>query len=238
MTEQEWLNSTDPVRMLQALRGNVRERKLGLFALACCQELVGNALDPQTRDALAFVEYLAETEGLRSRKAITRIPPGQVVIDCGASEPVPVVRLGNFEDRNIDLACLPPVLSEVLRRLGCGGAAVWWLEPMTLEFAQNGLISPRQADILRDVVRGSSRPVVLRAPWLRWNDGVLQRLAEAIYRDRAFNQLPFLHDALLDAGCDDDELLGHCRQPGDHVRGCWLIDLLLDKKQGSNDRSP
>jgi hypothetical protein len=48
-------------------------------------------------------------------------------------------------------------------------------------------------------------------------------------RERAFNRLPILADALLDAGCDDEELIQHCRTEGPHVRGCWVIDLILSK---------
>jgi hypothetical protein len=63
-----------------------------------------------------------------------------------------------------------------------------------------------------------------------WNGGTIVRLSEAIYNDRAFDRLPMLADALEDAGCDDAALLGHCRQPGPHVRGCWVVDLLSGRQ--------
>jgi hypothetical protein len=53
-------------------------------------------------------------------------------------------------------------------------------------------------------------------------------LATGIYEDRAFDRLPLLADALMDAGCADEQVLGHCRSDG-HVRGCWLLDLILGK---------
>jgi hypothetical protein len=64
---------------------------------------------------------------------------------------------------------------------------------------------------------------------LAWNDGTVRRIAWGIYQDGAFDWLPILHDALLDAGCDDDELLEHLRDDGPHVRGCWALDVLLAK---------
>jgi hypothetical protein len=67
-------------------------------------------------------------------------------------------------------------------------------------------------------------------PWLRWNDGALAKIAEGIYTERAFDRMPILADALLDAGCDDEDILAHCREPGPHVRGCWVIDLVLGKQ--------
>ena len=42
--------------------------------------------------------------------------------------------------------------------------------------------------------------------------------------------MAILTDALMDAGCDDEEILGHCRGKGPHVRGCWAVDLLLGKE--------
>jgi hypothetical protein len=56
------------------------------------------------------------------------------------------------------------------------------------------------------------------------------KLAMAVYQERAFDRLPVLADALEEAGCTDAEILGHCRKPAVHVRGCWLVDLLLAKQ--------
>ena len=55
-------------------------------------------------------------------------------------------------------------------------------------------------------------------------------LAQAIYDERAFDRLPALADALEEVGCHDTHILGHCRQPGQHVRGCWVVDLVLGKE--------
>jgi hypothetical protein len=49
-------------------------------------------------------------------------------------------------------------------------------------------------------------------------------------RAGAFDRLPILADALEDAGCTNADILNHCRQPGEHVRGCWAVDLVLGKK--------
>ena len=58
----------------------------------------------------------------------------------------------------------------------------------------------------------------------------IQSIAQAIYEEGRFSDMPVLADALEEAGCDDAELLSHCREPGEHVRGCWVIDLLLGKE--------
>jgi hypothetical protein len=72
--------------------------------------------------------------------------------------------------------------------------------------------------------------VALDPAWLAWNAGTVRKMAQAIYDDRAFDQLPILADALEEAGCANRDILDHCRSGGDHVRGCWVIDLLLGKE--------
>ena len=74
------------------------------------------------------------------------------------------------------------------------------------------------------------RPLPLDPRWLAWNDGAVRKMAQVIYDDRAFDRLPILADALEDAGCDNAAILSHCRGPGEHVRGCWVVDLLLGKE--------
>jgi hypothetical protein len=54
-------------------------------------------------------------------------------------------------------------------------------------------------------------------------------MAEVIYRDQEFDCLPQLADALEEDGCENDEILRHCRGESLHVRGCWVVDLILKK---------
>ncbi|HET6574544.1 MAG TPA: hypothetical protein VFG68_13130 [Fimbriiglobus sp.] len=63
-----------------------------------------------------------------------------------------------------------------------------------------------------------------------WRTSTAVPLAQAIYDSRAFDRLPILADALEEAGCEDPGVLGHCRGPGPHMRGCWVVDLVLGKQ--------
>ncbi|MCI0701000.1 MAG: hypothetical protein L0241_07950 [Planctomycetia bacterium] len=82
------------------------------------------------------------------------------------------------------------------------------------------------SDLVREIFGNPFRPVVVEPSWLT-SDVVA--LAAGIYEDRAFDRMPILADALQDAGCDNNDILNHCRGEGPHVRGCWVIDALLGK---------
>jgi len=65
----------------------------------------------------------------------------------------------------------------------------------------------------------------------KWRTSTVMQLARGIYDERTFDQLPILADALQDAGCDNDDILNHFRDPNaTHVRGCWDLDLVLGKE--------
>jgi hypothetical protein len=64
----------------------------------------------------------------------------------------------------------------------------------------------------------------------RWLSSTVLDLARTIYDEKVFERLPILADALMDAGCDNEEILNHCRSDGLHVRGCWIVDVLLGKE--------
>jgi hypothetical protein len=88
-----------------------------------------------------------------------------------------------------------------------------------------------QAEMLRDLFGNPFRPAPrLPATLLAWNDGTVRKLAQSIYDERAYDRLPILADALEEAGCTNAAILGHCRSAGPHVRGCWVVDLILGKQ--------
>jgi hypothetical protein len=64
---------------------------------------------------------------------------------------------------------------------------------------------------------------------LSWLTSTVVNLARQVYDSHDFSPMPILADALQDAGCDNPDVLEHCRGPGPHVRGCWVVDLVLGK---------
>jgi hypothetical protein len=81
--------------------------------------------------------------------------------------------------------------------------------------------------LIRDVSGNPFRPVEFGPEW-RTDTAVL--LARQMYASRDFSAMPILADALQDAGCDNETILSHCRDVNRvHVRGCWVVDLVLGK---------
>jgi hypothetical protein len=86
-----------------------------------------------------------------------------------------------------------------------------------------------QIALLRDLFGNPFRPISINPAWASWNGGTVPRMAQTIYHDRTFDRLPILADALEEAGCSEPTILAHCRSEGPHVRGCWVVDLILGK---------
>jgi hypothetical protein len=86
-----------------------------------------------------------------------------------------------------------------------------------------------QMHLLRCILGNPFHPIACNPSWLSWHDGMIPKLAQAIYDERAFDRMAILADALEEAGCTDQNILGHCRSAGEHAKGCWVIDVLLGK---------
>src|SRR5205085_1066071 len=106
--------------------------------------------------------------------------------------------------------------------LGCAAAAAGADTP-----AGDAGAAERQAQLhlLRDVVGNPFRPVAPDRSWMPENAVVLAR---SMYETRDFAAMPLLADLLEEAGCPA-AVSEHCRGPGPHVRGCWVVDLLLGR---------
>jgi hypothetical protein len=85
-----------------------------------------------------------------------------------------------------------------------------------------------QANLIREIFGNPFRPVAVDPAW---RTSTVLALAQGIYDERAFARMPILADALQDAGCNSADILTHCRDPQQvHVRGCWVVDLVLGKE--------
>ncbi len=227
MTEAEWLVCDRPEPMLRQLRASgihrrdVGRRKLRLFGCACVRRKWRRAADPRSRalvvvaeryaDGLAGTSELvaAELAALEARKE----EKGLVVVGAGVQ--LPPWCLHTFSELS-DHRHPQPAWAFAL--------AATLIPRVAQATAAHGPEDRAQASLVRDIFGNPFRPVAFSPAW-RTNTAV--SLARKIYDSRDFSRMPILGDALEDAGCDNTDILDHCRSLGLHVRGCWPLDLVL-----------
>jgi hypothetical protein len=218
MDEEEWLACVHPMPMLEFVVGRVSDRKLRLFACACCRLPAVSRLlrSEQSQAVIRAAEWASDREG-----------SWEHVILSASAAPRGWVSGGPWRSPNP--VRLPPS-SQAERAVLSLAAEDAWEGAYGVVRQGGNLLGSRPCGLLRDVVGPLPfRAVRIPSAWLAWNDATVPRIAQDIYDERAFYRLPVLADALEDAGCTDRDILGHLRGTGPHVRGCWALDLVLEK---------
>jgi hypothetical protein len=234
MTEQEWLTNAKPWDMVNVLWRSGSARKFRLFACACCRQVWNPFAPPLAVRAVTAAEAFADGELDAAALAAVR----EVVSRA--------LQAAYREDRDSGTGYLSRLLEgcasvcTVNQRLGaaemaqdvCHAAARAAADVPPFRTEQ-GDHSPEyatelaaQAELMRDIFGNPFREVAFDPAW-RTSD--VLALANAMYANRDFSAMPILADALQEAGCDDEDILGHCREEREHVRGCRVVDLLLGK---------
>jgi hypothetical protein len=218
MTETEWLRGSDPPTLLKYVRSAASGRKLRLFAVACCRR-VWHFLDKREQWTVAVAERYAD--GIATNLDLAGVhPPHRTV---GALDPMDwaVIEGNGGASARLGLIWAVTDRNDWNAAIMAWASATLVAPPDTCRGEMLG-----QCRLLRDLFGNPFRPGNLgQLPPGR----TAAHLAQAIYDDRAFDRLPILADALEDAGCSDADILAHCRGGGEHVRGCWVVDLLLGK---------
>jgi hypothetical protein len=204
MTEAEWLSGTSPWSMMDHLgylQKRASDRKLRLLAVACCRLIWPFLSDERSRHAVEVAERYADgLAGREDLKAAWRAAGGAARVRRRHAD------YGTPQAIARDVA-LVETTHAVNRVIGQG-------------------MQQTACDLLRDIFGNPFRPVAVEQSWLT---PTVVQLAGAIYAERGFGDLPVLTDALEEAGCTNADVIVHCRGPGPHARGCWLIDTLLGK---------
>ena len=212
MTAQWWLKCTDPWEMLRQV-GNLGTtyRKARLFCCAYCRWFFWDYLPPRVQDSIAIAEAYAD-------QAASKYKLRKAHHVCGA---LASGITSNAEWRANLVAQMVTDPHDPFR------TACYLLDHRSTLPWRGG--KKAVASLVREIFGNPFRPVALEPGWLAWQRGTVRKLAQAIYEDRAFDRLPVLADALEEAGCDDADVLTHCRGPGPHARGCRVVDFLLEK---------
>ena len=228
MTEAEWLACTDPQDMLRHLRRRASDRKLRLFTVACCRRIWYLLPDERSIRAVEIGERYAEGKVSEGERRAVAEAAKDVDAD-GSNNAADAAYLAveiNSPPDHPDAAW--GLASEAL--VSASYADPWHVEPRTTEhgvrYYPAAWVQEAYCHLLREIFGNPFRPVALKRSWRKPE---VITLARSIYDERAFDRMPALADALEEAGCHDADILGHCRQPGEHVRGCWVVDRILGK---------
>jgi hypothetical protein len=89
--------------------------------------------------------------------------------------------------------------------------------------------SVAQSRLVREIFRNPFRLVAINPAWMTWHGGLVVSMAQTMYDSRDFSDMAILADALEEAGCSNEEFLDHCRSRDEHVRGCWVLDAIMNK---------
>lgn len=242
MTEAEWLACTDPVRMLRWLDGphgnprsggfqGVSPRKLRLFACACWRAHDWPDSPRQAEDVrlVGLLEAWADGAAFPWEPGPFFAGTGHLTLKSASDAAARWAAYEEGPDKPGEQAHRAALLREVVgnpwqpvqvtlpSRLcpQCGGAEAWMIT------SPDRLVCARCP---------GAQPLVKGECFTPWLTPTVRAIAQAAYDDRDWAALPVLADALEDAGCTSADLLEHLRGGGSHVRGCWVLDLILGKE--------
>jgi hypothetical protein len=224
MTEAEWLACRTSRKMFAFLKGRLTERKALLIGCACCRLHWSEITLAEFRGATAILERMAD--GVASEQEIaegSRVANYALDMHTGTIRGIP----RRYKTRAV--GCGAWAVREMFNRepldvnaVASAVAHLWYIGEWP------SVVVRIHSRVVRDIVGNPFRPVAFDPAW-RTSDVMV--LARGIYEERAFDRMPILADALQDAGCDNEDVLNHCRDAKQvHVRGCWVVDLVLGKE--------
>jgi hypothetical protein len=224
VTEAEWLCADEPWPLLGAAELTWSRRKAMLFCVACARRAWHLMTDVRSRRAIVVAEaYIEGLAGVDDLKEAARAAEGAIrgkrdrpgrprrTAAYAALHAANAVWLGDSSGSAVGV--------QTISALQAAGA--------NPHVAENRAEAQAQAGLLRDIAGNPFRPIGFDP---RWRTSDVASLAWAAYDDGSFDRLPLLADALMDAGCDSEDILPHCRSDGLHARGCWAVHLVLGKE--------
>jgi hypothetical protein len=229
-----WLERASPGDLGVFLSKNASPRKRGLFVRHLCR---------------SYPEAFADARSLAAIDAADRYEAGEIDEETRQASVQAAVQAAEEAEARFRAVCAAQ---------GGGGFSSWAAAHSAVIAAQiardavtHGYYKRVMADLMRLVgastcPRSTSRKRAARAIRLvflehfgdaqhpaaldpSWRTGAVVAIASGIYTGRAFEDMPVLGDALEDAGCANADVLDHCRGGGRHARGCWALDLVLNR---------
>jgi hypothetical protein len=247
----DWGGCEDPLALLGHLRGRVGERKLRLWACALARRGWDDLVfwDEQGGRYVALQKGVAVAERFADGQADLpelAAAASRAAADYECSEYLTKLMSARYwgadDARRWAAAAVRPHglwegLEEACRELVLRARPDRWSDYGPLSESVKAVAEQwgshyrgevlATVGLLREVMGGAMR---LAAFGPAWRTPEALALARTAYEERRFEDLPLLADALEEAGCTEEAILLHCRAPGPHARGCWVVDRLLGKE--------
>lgn len=214
MTEAEWLACESPTPMLTHVGVNPRDRRILFYASG----ILFDRPDLLTPDLMRWgntVDQVCDGEA-----------DAEVLIGTAVWNVYELARSG-WSGTRAHYSAISHIITHVSRREPDEFEPDLPLEEFNVPQEELQPVCRVCAELLRDIFGNPFRPVPFVADW---RTSTVLSLAQQMYESRDFSAMPILADALQDAGCDNDDVLTHCRGTGPHVRGCWVVDHVLGKE--------
>jgi hypothetical protein len=244
MTEAEWLACKEPKQLLRFLQERASDRKLRLFACGCCRAVWHLITDGVRREAILIAEQHIDGEVTTARlgeaiSAVHKVRRKRHKLDWAVYNAVryPGGQNYSFADSVVDdiaravaREAAPHPTPSAVSSLQGGHVVIVDVAPNADRLKFDDTYAAQQqafSNLLRDIFGNPFRPIAFSPEW-RTDTAIT--LARQMYEARDFGAMPILADALQDAGCDNEDILSHCRTETMHVRGCWVVDLVLGKE--------
>jgi hypothetical protein len=242
MTESQWHSCDEPMPMLEFIRNKTSERKLRLFAVACCRRIWHLLPDERSRTAVEVAERFADGAVHTSELFEAHVAAGEVAQTrqrYADQYPRVAQELGDFglyaasmaaerassrypigmSRAEYESALLPP------SRFGPGVDTVYGYAAHAFHVGANSEFKA-QATLIREIFGNPFCENFFDPVWIT---STVFTLSRQIYDSQDYSLMPILADALQDANCNEYEILNHCRLHHEHSRGCWVVDCLLSR---------
>jgi hypothetical protein len=236
MNEEEWLTAQHSATLLHFIAPKVSDRKLHYFAIACARRLAPILPEPASLQGIDVLERFVEGQcNEESVHAFSYDVEGAAFSVEAGHAPWQGVVEQLPHNLLAELAANPDCTVESARRILTSAAyfvdevfsTVPWERrfPDWVSIPGGSLFRP--VWLVHEIFGNPFRQVKMPR---KWRTSTAVALARQVYDSRDFGAMLILADALQDAGCDNEDILAHCRGASlTHVRGCWVVDLVLGK---------
>jgi hypothetical protein len=239
-TEEGWLKAQNPGLMLKYVRRMSSARRLRLASVACCRAawpflpkydngFLVEPNDAECHAVLDLAERFADGDAKYGELMAARRALAGPDVPRGGPQHPKVGAVWFTSGKDITTGCTEAAARLLGVSWGGGGELEMPASHVRSGFGELGdwpAACLGMVAVIRDIFGNPFQFVEFEKSW---RSDTVRALARDMYLGGDFAAMPILTDALQDAGCHCVDILNHCHGTERHVRGCWVVDLVLGK---------